>query len=133
MTGQIQPQWELDDALDAFIGIDAESRIVAWNVQAAATFGWSAEEAIGRMLWDTIIPPAYRDAHQRGMERFRKTGQAPVVSQRLELSALHRDGREFPVEITISGPIRNTTSYFFGAFLRDISQRKNREEELHRA
>ena len=133
MTRQIQPQWKLDDALDAFIGIDAESRIVAWNTQAAATFGWSAEEAIGRMLWDTIIPLAYRDAHQRGMERFRKTGQAPVVSQRLELSALHRDGREFPVEITISGPIRNTTSYFFGAFLRDISQRKNREEELRRA
>ena len=133
MTGQIQPQWELDDALDAFIGIDAESRIIAWNVQAAGTFGWSAEEAIGRKLWDTIIPPAFRDAHRRGMERFRKTGQAPVVSQRLELSALHRDGREFPVEITISGPIRNTTGYFFGAFLRDISQRKNREEELRKA
>src|SRR5262249_34536485 len=116
MTGQIQPQWELDDALDAFIGIDAESRIVAWNVQAAATFGWSAEEAIGRMLWDTIIPPAFRDAHRRGMERFRKTGQAPVVSQRLELSALHRDGREFPVEITISGPIRNKTGYFSARF-----------------
>ena len=56
----------LDTAHDAFIGMDADSRIVTWNAQAEKTFGWTREEAIGRNLAETIIPPAYpRSAHQR--------------------------------------------------------------------
>jgi PAS domain S-box-containing protein len=123
----------VDSAHDAFIGIDSAGKIAAWNVQAERTFGWSRDEAIGRNLAETIVPPAFRDAHNNGMRRFHKTGEAPVVNQRLELSALHRSGREFPVELTISSPMKMDGGFFFGAFLRDITERRERDAELRRA
>src|SRR5262249_41980920 len=65
--------------------------------------------------------------------RFEKNVEGSATKYRLEFSGRHRDGREFPVEITISGPIRSTSGDFFGAFLREISQRKEREKELRKA
>jgi PAS domain S-box-containing protein len=123
----------VDTAHDAFIGIDSAGRIVTWNAQAEATFGWTRAEAMGRNLAETIIPPAFRDAHNNGMRRFHETGDAPVVNQRLELTALHRSGREFPIELTITSPMRVENGFFFGAFLRDISDRRERDAELRRA
>jgi signal transduction histidine kinase len=82
---------------------------------------------------ETIVPPAFREAHISGMRRFHETGEAPVVNQRLELTALHRSGREFPIELTISSPMRVESGFFFGAFLRDISDRRQRDAELRRA
>jgi len=123
----------IDTAHDAFIGIDSAGLIITWNTQAERTFGWTRDEALGRHLVDTIIPPAFRDAHLRGMERFHQTGEAPVVNQRLELVALHRSGREFPIEITITWPMRVEGGYFFGAFLRDISDRRERDDQLRLA
>jgi len=123
----------IDTAPDAFIGIDSSGAIITWNSQAERTFGWTRAEAIGRSLVATIIPPAFREAHVRGMERFHQTGEAPVVNQRLELVALHQSGREFPVEITITSPMRVEGGYFFGAFLRDISDRRERDDQLRSA
>ena len=108
-------------------------RIAAWNAQAERTFGWTRAEALGRNLAETIIPPAFRDAHIDGMRRFHETGEAPVVNQRLELTALHRAGHEFPVELTITSPMRAESGFSFGAFLRDISDRRERDDELRRA
>src|SRR4030095_14135189 len=118
---------------DAFIGIDSAGRIAAWNAQAEATFGWTRDEVVGANLAETIIPPTFREAHNAGMRRFHETGEAPVVNQRLELTALHRSGREFPIELTITSPITGEKGYFFAAFLRDISDRRGRDEELRRA
>ena len=123
----------VDTAHDAFIGIDSDGNVVAWNAQAEATFGWTSAEVVGRSLAATIVPPAFRDAHTAGMRRFHETGEAPVVNQRLELTALHRSGREFPIELTITSPIKAGDGYFFAAFLRDISDRRQRDEELRRA
>src|SRR5262249_53770667 len=111
----------------------SDGRIASWNAQAETTFGWSREEAIGRLLVETIVPRSFREAHLKGMREFHKTGQAPVVGRLLELTGLHRDGREFPIEITISQPIRRHEGVFFGAFLRDISERRQRERELQEA
>jgi PAS domain S-box-containing protein len=123
----------VDTAHDAFIGIDSAGCIAAWNAQAEKTFGWAQDEVMGRSLANTIVPPDFRDAHNNGMRRFHETGEAPVVNQRLELTALHRSGREFPVELTITSPITVENGYFFGAFLRDISDRRQRDVELRRA
>jgi len=123
----------VDTAHDAFIGMNAEGEVVSWNAQAASTFGWTADEVVGKKIAETIIPPAFRDGHRRGLRRFLESGDAPVVNQRLELTALNKDGREFPIEITITSPIRSNHGYFFGAFARDISSRKQREEELRQA
>ena len=123
----------LNTAHDAFIGMDADSTITQWNAQAEQTFGWTREEAIGRNLADTIIPDGFREAHNNGMKRFLATGEAPVVNKRLELRGLHRDGHEFPIEITITSPMKRDDGYFFGAFLRDISDRIARDEALRHA
>src|SRR5687768_8390697 len=123
----------LDTAHDAFVGMDTTGRILAWNAQAEQAFGWSRDEAIGRNLAETIVPPAFREAHNRGMARFLATGEAPVVNRRLELRGLHRRGHEFPIEITITSPMPLADGYFFGAFLRDISDRIERDAMLQRA
>ncbi len=123
----------VDTAHDAFIGIDSAGRIASWNAQAEATFGWTRDEVVGANLAETIIPPTFREAHNNGMRRFHETGEAPVVNQRLELTALHRSGREFPVELTITSPMRVEDGFFFGAFLRDISDRRQRDAELRTA
>jgi PAS domain S-box-containing protein len=118
---------------DAFVAVDLDNRIVNWNAKSVALFGWSKEEAIGQTLWETIIPPRFHNAHWSSSHRFRKTGAALAAIRRIELVARRRDGREFPAEITISGPIHSDGGDFFGAFIRDISSRREREEELHKA
>jgi PAS domain S-box-containing protein len=123
----------LDSAHDCFVGMDSDGRIVSWNAQAAATFGWSRDEVIGKQLSETIIPTGFRDAHIAGLRRFHETGEAPIVNRRLELRGLHRDGHEFPIEITVTTPVRAGRGFFFGAFLRDISERLRHEDELRQA
>jgi two-component system sensor histidine kinase/response regulator len=119
----------VETAHDAFISIDARGLITGWNPQAEASFGWARRDALGRELAATIIPERDRAAHRRGIEHFLATGEGPVLGRRLELTALHRDGREFPVELTIS-PIEMEQGYAFNAFLRDITERRGAEAEL---
>jgi PAS domain S-box-containing protein len=123
----------IDSAHDAFIGMDSDGRIVSWNAQAEATFGWPRDTIIGHQLSETIIPHGFRSAHTQGMKRFQETGEAPIVGRRLEVRALHRDGHEFPIEITVTTPVRSGRGYFFGAFIRDISERLRHEDELRTA
>jgi PAS domain S-box-containing protein len=120
-----------DTALDAIVTMDAAGTITGWNAQAEATFGWSADEAIGRRLSETVIPPEHRTAHERGLERFLSTGEARVLNKRIEVAALHRDGSEFPVELAIT-PLARGGAYEFSAFLRDISARRRAEAERDR-
>ena len=112
--------------------MNSNGNIVMWNAQAVATFGWTREEAVGQSLADMIIPPEFREAHRNGLRKFLESGEAPVVNQRLVLTSLNRSGREFPIEITITNPIPSDGGYFFGAFLRDISERREREAECKR-
>jgi PAS domain S-box-containing protein/diguanylate cyclase (GGDEF)-like protein len=121
----------IESALDAFVAMDAEGGIIDWNRQSERTFGWSREDALGRNLAETIIPEPYREAHQRGLARFLETGQGPVLNKRIEITALHRDGREFPVELVIT-PIRLMDGNAFGGFVRDITDRKAQEEKILR-
>ncbi|MCX7418693.1 MAG: PAS domain S-box protein, partial [Planctomycetia bacterium] len=122
----------VETALDAFIAIDPEGTIIDWNVQASATFGWSPQAALGQSLSQLIIPPRFRAAHQAGLERYLLTSQARILGQRLEFTALHHDGHEFPVEITIS-PLRFDGHILFAAFIHDISKRKESEANLREA
>jgi PAS domain S-box-containing protein len=119
----------VDTAQIGFISIDEDGLITAWNPQAEQMFGWSRAEAVGERLSRTIIPHRYREAHGRGMERFRATGRGPALERRFEIEGLHRDGHEFPVELSIT-PVRVNGEYVFNAFLTDISERKGAEENL---
>jgi PAS domain S-box-containing protein len=120
-----------DSALDAVVTMNDDGRITDWNPMAEKIFGWSRSDAIGRPMTDTIIPPRYREAHARGLRRFLATGEGPVLNQRLELEALHRDGHEFPIELSIAST-RHGHGYAFSAFVRDIGERRRAEETVRR-
>ena len=112
----------LESAHEAFISMDAGGVVRAWNAEAERTFGWPREDAIGKPLREVIIPDRYRDLHDAGLRRFLETGEGPLVGKRIEISALHRDGREFPVELTISA-VKQDEIWSFHAFVHDISDR----------
>ena len=113
----------LRTANDAFVGVDTGGRIVEWNERAEAAFLWPREEALGRILADTIVPERYRERHREGFASFLETGTARVLNQRLELTALRRDGSEFPVELTIWST-GDSKQRVFNAFIRDITEQK---------
>jgi diguanylate cyclase (GGDEF)-like protein/PAS domain S-box-containing protein len=119
----------LDSAGDAFVAMDEAGCITDWNHQAEVLFGWSRPEVLGRSVAEVLIPAPYREAHQAGLRRFLQTGEARVLGQRLELSALHREGREFPVELTLWA-LPTDAGWSFYTFGRDISERKRDEEAL---
>ena len=92
----------LDNALDAHILMNQTGTIVGWNPQSERIFGWQAEEVLGRLLSDVIIPPVYREAHERGIRTFQETGKGTVLGKRIEIEGLHRDQRQFPIELTVT-------------------------------
>jgi len=119
----------VESALDAVIGMDGEGVVIDWSPQAETTFGWSRDEALGRPLAELIIPDQHRANHKAGLARYLETGQARVLNQRIEITALHRDGRELPVELSIT-PIRSGEGISFSAFARDIAERKTAEAKV---
>jgi PAS domain S-box-containing protein len=117
----------VDSAFDAFIGMDSSGVIIDWNAQAEAIFGWTRAEAIAQTVSGTIIPERYRASHERGLRHYFATNEGAVLNKRIEITALHRSGSEFPIELIVS-PVRQAGTCFFAAFVRDISERKHIEE-----
>jgi diguanylate cyclase (GGDEF)-like protein/PAS domain S-box-containing protein len=119
----------LETAYEAYVAIDDRGLITNWNRRAEAMFGYSRAEALGRELAETIIPEDFREPHRRGMQRFIETGEGPLLGKRIVMSALGPDGREFPVELSISA-VESSTGHSFHAFLEDISARQAAEHQL---
>jgi diguanylate cyclase (GGDEF)-like protein/PAS domain S-box-containing protein len=119
----------LERAPDAFVSCDNRGIINEWNAQAERTFGWTRAEAVGRDVADLIIPPALRGAHHGGMERFAANGTGPLVNTRVRLAALHRDGHQIPIELSI-GALRHGSEHYATAFLHDVTERVLYEEKL---
>ena len=115
-----------DSSIDAVVQMDFDGHITGWNHQAEKIFGWSAEEILDQTIEQTIIPERYRDAHNKGMKRFLANGQTSVMNNLIEIHALHRDGHEFPVELSVS-VIDSTDLQEFNAYIRDITERKQAE------
>ena len=119
----------VDMANEAFIGMDANGRIVDWNPAAEATFGWPRNEALGRALDQMIIPIRHRKTFHEGVREFFQTGESTLLNTRVEFSALHRDGHEFPVEMSATH-IQLGDEHSFNVFLHDIRERRESEQAL---
>jgi PAS domain S-box-containing protein len=117
-----------ETALSAAIAVDGSSFVTGWNATAEATFGWTRDEIIGRSLSSTLIPPQYREAHERGFKRFLETGEGPVLGTVIEITAMNRDGREFPIELSITPAARSGDRALFVGFARDITEHRRSEQ-----
>ena len=110
----------LDSALDAVVSIDADGSIIEWNPAAEQTFGVPRERAMGLPMVDLIVPEHLRTGHRHGLARYLRTEDPVILGRRIEIEALHADGRVFPVELTVSrAPVDGPP--VFTAFVRDIS------------
>jgi PAS domain S-box-containing protein len=122
----------LDSALDCIVTIDHEGRITEFNPAAERTFGYRRSEVVGKDLADVIIPPSLQEEHRRGFARYLATGEARMLGRRIETTALGSDGSKFPVELAITRiPFDGPPS--FTGYLRDITERKQSEQELRRS
>ena len=119
----------LQSSLDAIISIDHQGNVVEFNPAAENTFGFTRAEIMGRSIADVIIPPRYRQRHRDGLARYLATGQSTLLNQRIELTAVDRQGTEFPVELAITR-VTVADPPIFTAFLRDVSDRKRAEDAL---
>ncbi|HZV67119.1 MAG TPA: response regulator, partial [Telluria sp.] len=119
----------LEQAPDAFVSTDSEGVITEWNVRAERTFGWSRQEALGRNIAELLVPERLRSEHVAGMRQFALSGSGPIIGNRLRVPAKHRDGREIPVELSVSA-VRTGEHYSATAFLHDISALIAHEEQI---
>ncbi|HEX6159639.1 MAG TPA: PAS domain S-box protein, partial [Thermoanaerobaculia bacterium] len=115
-------------AQDAIFTIDERSTILFCNAAVERVFGWKAEELIGQPL-STIMPQRFREGHQRGIDRYLSTRQRHIPWTGVELPAIHRDGHEFPCEISFGEWTREGHTIFTG-FARDVTERKRAQEQL---
>ena len=121
----------IDTAMDAVVQMDNKGLIIKWSNKAEEIFGWLSAEAIGRDMGKTIVPLQYREAHHRGLKHFLATGEGPVLNKRIEIIGLHRNGNEFPIELSIA-PFKIDDEYAFSAFIRDISEAKSTEDKINK-
>jgi PAS domain S-box-containing protein len=121
----------VDNAILAVVTIDTSGCIVEFNPAAEAIFGHRLAEARGKDMADLIIPQRLRDAHRRGMESYRRSGELQLLGRRLELPALRADGTEFPIALSISVTEVGGKRYLT-AFISDLTEQKRANEELAR-
>lgn len=118
----------LANSLDAYVAIDLDDRILEWNRQAAAIFGWSEEEARGAQLIDTIVPERYRSEHLAALKSF-NTRTPRLVGRRVEMPARRRDGKEITIELSILASMRDGKQVFV-ASIRDITELRKQQREI---
>ncbi len=120
----------VETANDAIISIDSSGNIVFWNHAAETMFGYSADEVVGKLI-TIIMPERFREAHKNGMNQVVSTGKSNVIGRTVEVVGLRKDGSEFPLELSLAlWKIREGT--FFTGIIRDITERKQAEEEIGR-
>ena len=119
----------LNSIRDAFVLIDHQGKIIEWNPAAETVFGYSASEAMDKEFHQLVAPERFRDAAARGMRQFAESGQGPYVGKTIETVALHRDGHEFPIELSLSA-VQIEGQWQGVGMVRDISERKQLEARL---
>ncbi|HXB34938.1 MAG TPA: ATP-binding protein [Puia sp.] len=119
----------ISSALDAIVITNQDGHIIHWNKAATEIFGYTEEEVKGRTLMETIIPPAAWRPDGTGFELFLDPDDFHILNQRLELTGIRKSGIEFPMELAVTA-IHNEQEFYYNGFIRDISSRKQREQEL---
>jgi PAS domain S-box-containing protein len=122
----------LRSALDSIVSMDENGLIIEFNSAAETAFGYSREDVVGKPMTDMIIPPRLREAHMKGMSHYLKTGEGPIMDQRVQVTAMRASGEEFPVELAVTA-VDIDNSKLFIAYMRDITERIENENTLKQA
>jgi adenylate cyclase len=117
-----------ESASDAIVSADAQGRVMSWNRAAQNIFGYTPAEVLRQPL-TLIIPERFRKAHEGGVRRAAAGGKHNVIGKTVELAGLHKDGREIPIELSLSTWDVDGAKFFCG-IIRDITERKRAEDEL---
>jgi PAS domain S-box-containing protein len=120
----------VEAASDAVISMDESGGILLANPATARIFGYDPVELIGKPL-TVLMPEFMRKLHEAGFRRYLATGERHLNWQGAEVTALRKNGQEFPVEVSFGEMTRNGHKVFTG-FIRDISEKKRAENELRR-
>ncbi len=116
-------------AQDAIVIVNEQVQVSDWNFAAQKMFGHSREEALGKQMHQLIAPPRFHADAARGFALFEKTGDGPLIGKTTEISALRKDGSEFPIELSIS-TVKIKDRWHAMGVMRDITARKQIEEKL---
>ena len=122
----------INTAKEAVVGIDPDGRIFIWNPAAEQMFGHKRKDIMGKPLHSLIVPNRFRESALQGMETFFQTGEGHIIQQTVEITAIKKDGTEFPIELSIS-PMNLEGKWHATAFIRDITERKQEQNELQNA
>jgi PAS domain S-box-containing protein len=120
----------LESTHEAFLSTDASGAITAWNAQADKLYGWDASEVLGRSVSDTVVTAARREELTAELASYLAGEGSAVFGKRVEVTALHRDGHEIPVEVS---SWKHEDGDGFSAFVHDITERVTIQADLERA
>ena len=120
----------LESSLDAIIAADGLGRAIEFNQAAERVFGYSRDEVIGRDVIELLTPEDVRPLLIAHLENYQRTGDAPILRERVELTGVRADGSQFPMEIAITDALLDDGSPVFTAYARDISERRESEALL---
>ncbi|MFQ5991919.1 MAG: PAS domain S-box protein [Nitrospiraceae bacterium] len=117
----------IESALDGIIVADVSGRISSCNKATETLFSYSQGELLDQPL-TILMPERYREAHRKGLERVKSTGQTRLVGRTIELHGLRKDGSEFPIELSLA-TWATEQGMFYGGIIRDLTMRKRAEQE----
>lgn len=117
-----------DTADEAIITFDSREHIVFWNRGAETTFGYSAEEIVGKRL-TLLAAEGLREAYQKVMDEVASTGRFTIVAEAVRMAGRRKGGGEFPLELSLA-TWRTREGLFFTCIIRDITERKLAEEAM---
>ena len=115
-------------AVEAIISADSAGRILTWNNGAHGIFGYTADEVVGKPL-TRLMPERYHALHRQGIERMGGIGKSALMGTVIELNGLRKDGREFPLDLTLS-TWTSVAGRFYGGIIRDITERQRAGQAL---
>jgi PAS domain S-box-containing protein len=113
---------------DALLTVNNKGVITFWNEGAKKIFGYHEAEVIGKNLHPLLVPKKYLDKVEKGLKRFADDGKGPAIGKTIELSALRKNGVEFPIELSLAAYQIEGQWHAVGT-IRDISDRKRAEQE----
>lgn len=113
---------------DAMVVIDEEGRILSFSAAAETMFGFSESEVLGENV-SLLMPSPDREKHDSYLDRYRRTGERRIIGIGRVTTARHRNGRTFPIELSI-GEARTDAGRIFTGFIRDLTERQQAELRL---